>query len=170
MAIFDHTINFLAYLSGATIVLVTLLIFTDVTVRASFRGVSLPWVIEISEYLMIYITFLGTTWLLKREGHVKMDLVVNRLTPRNQAMLNAATSIIGLILCLTLTWFGALVTWDYFQRGVYRGFGLIRPPIFIFLAIIPVGSFLLSIQFVRRAYGYLIGRRAPILPEEVIEF
>ena len=43
-----------------------------------------PWIVEISSYLMLYITFLGTAWLQRKGGHVEVDLFTGRLKPRTR--------------------------------------------------------------------------------------
>jgi TRAP-type C4-dicarboxylate transport system permease small subunit len=103
--------------------------------------------------------FLTVSLTLKREGHVKMDLVLTRLRPGTQSILNIITSVIGIFICLVLTWYGTVVTWDYFQTGYYIG-TMLMPPKAPIMLIIPVGSFLLLIQFLRRAYSYLESWRA----------
>jgi TRAP-type C4-dicarboxylate transport system permease small subunit len=93
-------------------------------------------------------------WVLKIEGHVKIDLVVNRLNPRNQCLVNSITSILGAITCLVLLWYGTKVSWELFERGTITNTILELPSAPLF-AIVPIGSFLLFIQFLRRSYGYL---------------
>ena len=105
-------------------------------------------------HLLLYITFLGTAWLLKRDGHVKMDLLLTRLNSRVRNSLNIITSLVGAIICLTIACFGAWVTWDTLQMG-YKMSTALEPPQFLILFIIPLGTFLLFIQFLRRTHGYL---------------
>jgi len=152
-AIFDRTIDILAWLASGLLLFATLSICLDVIFRY-FLNRPLIWVLEISEYILLWITFLGAAWLLKIEGHVKVDIVLNQLKAKNQALLNTITSVTGAMMCLALTWYGVLATWDFFQRGHYDP-TILQPPTFILIAIIPAGSFLLFIQFLRRAYGNL---------------
>ncbi len=155
---FDHTINLGAYLAGGFVVFIMLTIVADVTSR-KLAGQSIPWVVQFSEYSLCYLTFLGAAWLLKREGHVKIDIVVSRLNPRNQALLNLVTSIVGAIVLLVVAGYGVITTWDLFQRGVYDPL-IIRVPKGPLVAVIPLGGFLLFIQFLRKAYGHLREWRA----------
>lgn len=151
--IFDGAIDFLALLAAVLLVFIMLGTVTEVTVRYLLGG-AIKWMMETVEYSLLFITFLATTWLLKTEGHVIMDVVLDRLKPRTQALTNMITSILGAIVCLVIAWYGVEVTWSNFQRGIVLG-TVLEPPIFIILSIIPVGSFLLFIQFLRRTYRYL---------------
>lgn len=152
--IFDRTIEYLAILAVALIILMMLNVGVGVFLRY-FLGYPTGWVIDVSEWSLVYITFLGTAWLLRGEGHVKMDIVLTRFGPRVQVWLGVITSTIGAIGCLLIAWYGAKVTWGLFQVGYTTDAVLIMPK-FIILGIIPVGGFLLFIQFLRRTYGYLV--------------
>ena len=82
-----------------------------------------------------------------------MELVLTRLSPKTQVILNIITSLLGAIVCLVAAWYGIQATWDNFQVGSMFG-TLLWTPKFIIMAIIPVGYSLLFIQFLRRSYGY----------------
>ncbi len=155
-AIFDRTLALLAILAGVVIIFIMLSVLTEIVMR-DFLNRPQTWVVELSEYALLWITFLGTAWLLKREGHVKMDMVLNRLNPGRQVVLNIITSVIGLIICLVTTWYGVQMTWSHFQRGIFEPTTVLDLPKAPIMVIIPIGFFLLSIQFLRRTYGY-VGR------------
>ena len=152
-SIFERTIGSLAFLGAITLAFTMLIVVYDVIMRYVLNRPS-AWVSEIVAYALLYLTFLGTAWVLKEEGHIKMDLVLNRLNPGTQVWLNIITSVIGAIICLVVTWYGIKVTWDHFQEGLYYA-GALELPKFITLAIIPIGTFLLFIQFLRRSYGFM---------------
>ena len=119
-----------------------------------FLGRGTVWVIEFSEYAILYMTFLGTAWLLAEDGHVEMDIVVNYLAPGTQRILKSATSVICAAVCLALAWSGTGVALDHLQRGLHQP-TLVAPPDFPLFAVIPTGFFLLSVQFIRRARNAL---------------
>ena len=150
---FDRSVGILAFLG---IVLVVFMIFgvsTDVILRYFFSR-PIHWMLEVTAYSLLWMTFLGVAWVLKGEGHVKVDLVLKRLNPKTQAMLTIITSLMGAIIFLVITWYGAKVTWEHLQTGYFLS-TLLRPPKWPILAIIPIGSFFLFIQFLRRAYAQL---------------
>ena len=153
VAIFDRTLDVSVILASALLAFTLLSICAEVVLRYFF-GSPLSWVVEISEMNLLYITFLAAAWVLRRKGHVKIDLLLNRLKPRTQALLGIIISIIGAIVFMFLIWYGAQVTWDNFLRGTYRSTVLEIPNAAV-LFIIPLGSFLLFIQFLRDGYGYL---------------
>lgn len=152
-AAFDKIINFLAYLSIGLLVFAWLSVCSEIVMRY-FLNRPLVWVVEISEYILLYITFLGAAWLLRNEGHVSVDIVPMLLGPRNEAMVNVITSILGATSCLVLTWYAGQSTWSHWQKGVFD-LKFLTLPMVLLLAPIPIGSFLLSIQFLRRTNAYL---------------
>ncbi len=155
--IFDRTIDILALLAAILLILIMLAVNGQVVSRY-FLGRMSGEVFEITTYSLLFITFLASAWLLREEGHIKMDLILNQLNPNHQALLNVITSILGVIICLAFTWYGVQVAWDQFQGGYYIVSEL-EPPRWPIVAIIPVGSFLLLVQFLRRMHGFLRGLR-----------
>ena len=65
--IFDSIMSSLYVLAGVLVIFVMLAVSFDVTMRY-FLGNPQGWVLTITEVMLLYITFLGTAWLLKRYG------------------------------------------------------------------------------------------------------
>jgi C4-dicarboxylate transporter DctQ subunit len=151
--IFDGILNVFALLSALLLAFIMLSICLEVVMRY-FLNRPLVWVIEMSEYALLYITFLGTAWLLRREGHVTVDVLLVRLNPKSQAALGLFSSIIGIAISLVLIWYGSEVTWDHYQRGIFKP-TVLQFPTAPILAIIPIGSMILAMQFIRRGYLFL---------------
>ena len=152
--IFDHAVDIAAVLGGIVLVLQTASVAGN-TMLSFFFNRWITGVESLTEFGILYLTFLSTAWLLKHERHVKVDIVTGALSPKVQAVLVVITSVAGVGICLIFTIFGAYVTWDHWVRGMTDYAKLGGFPIAIPLAIIPLGSFMLSIQFVKRAYGSL---------------
>lgn len=159
-SVFDWFVDWLAYLTGAIFIFIMIAVTVDVSSRKLF-GVPIQWVDEVTGYLLLYVTFLGATWLLKREGHVSVDVVVERLNQRTRLWLNMIISILIGALCLIMACSGVFATLDVYRRGVFT-VTILEVPLALLVAVIPLGFFLLFIQFLRRAYWYreiLQGRR-----------
>ena len=152
--ILDSVNNFLAYLGCALIVFIVLCIGADVFMRYFFNQ-PIQWATEVTEYIQSTLTFLVAAWVLKREGHVSLDGAINRLRPRYRAAINTITSILCAITCGVLCWYGGENTWYHFQNGTIIVARVLYPPMAPLIAVLPIGFFLFSIQFLRRAYGFL---------------
>ena len=149
--LFDSVNNFLAFLVGLILIYIMVSVCMEIVLR--YFGHPTIWVIEVAEYALLFIPFLGTAWLLREEGHVKMDLVLSQLSVRAQIFINIITSILAVIACLIMTWFSLQATWEHFQKG-WVSSTLLEVPLYLILVVIPVGYFLLSIQFVRRTHRF----------------
>lgn len=153
VGIFDRTIELFAVMGAVAIALIVIGICGEVGIR-SIWGQSHIEVVEVSTYLLFFLTFVAAAWVQRREGHVKMDLVLRLLKPRAQGMVNVIISILCAMVFLVITWVGAMVTQESFITQ-YRLATSVRPlewPVFI---VVPIGSFLLFVQFLRRFHKYL---------------
>ncbi len=155
LRLLDRTMEGLTFLAGLILVFIMISVCSDVILRTFFQMPQM-WVTEVTEVLLLYITFLAAGWLLRDEGHVRVDILLNRLTPRTVALFGIVSSLIGVFVSLVLTVFGFAVTLDYFRRGVYTPSAMEIPVSWILL-VIPVGSLFLFFQFIRRGLKNLTG-------------
>ncbi len=145
---FDFVLAAFAFLSGAILAFLMFAVCWDVIARA-VAGKPLEWVLEYTEYGLLYMCFLSTAWVLKNDRHVVSDLLLVALSRKAQAIFNAITSLIGGVVCLILTYVGWGVAWDKYVTGAYEPTTM-QPPDFPLYLVIPVGFLLLTIQFARR--------------------
>ena len=157
--IFDIVLDAGAALSGALLVAVMLLTSVKVFFRYGLRE-GLLGVDQISGTLLLYIAFLGAAWVLRREEHVTIDLLVTQLGPRTRRWLTFANSVIGALICLVVAYYGTVEAVTSWQRGILIP-AEIEIPRVINLGVIPLGCFLLSLQFMRRARRAFAGGAAP---------
>jgi len=153
VALFDRILNLLAFLAAALIAFMMLSVCFEVIMRYFFNRPT-SWVLETAEILLLYIAFLPAAWLLREEGHVRMDLVLVRLKPRHQAWVNMITSILAALVFSVIIWYGTQVTWDHFQTGEFEP-TLLKIPNAYFSVVIPVCSFFFFIQLLRRIRSYM---------------
>ena len=153
--LFDRLVTLGAILVGVILVILTLSVSYAVVVRSTL-GWTIKGALEWWEYSLVFVTFLGSAWVLKMEGHVSMDILVSRLKPRHQALISGSVSILGLITCVILTVYGVWATLHDFQTGqcLIAELKIYRFPL---IMVIPLGSFLLSGEFLRRALRYFKG-------------
>jgi TRAP-type C4-dicarboxylate transport system permease small subunit len=129
------------------------------------------WVVQFNEYALLWITFLGTAWLLSKDKHVSLPLVTQQLGERGKKVFALIHSIMGMGLCGVLCWFGAYTTYDHLIRKVIDVQPVDVPKGFILL-VIPLGFFLLTMQFFRKFIVLLTGKKTdgtgePVGPESL---
>lgn len=147
--VFDTLLDVGAALSGALLVAVMFLTSIKVFFRYGLRE-GLMGVDQISGTLLVYIAFLGAAWVLRREEHVTIDLLVTRLRPGPRRWLTCANSVVGALICLVVAVYGTVEAVTSWQRGILIP-AEIEIPRVINLGVIPLGAFLLCLQFMRRA-------------------
>ena len=159
--ILDRVIECFSYMARVFLVFTFLFVVIEVFMRY-FLNSSQPWTVDGTEYSMSFLTFLAAAWVLKKEGHVSMDVVVIRFNPRNQATIHAITSIIAALMCLLIIVFGVTGTWDHIQRGTTMIEKALEFPTASLIFIVPIGFVLLFIQFLRRSADYWKARGATL--------
>ncbi len=151
----DRIENAMAGLATLLLVGITGAVCLEVFMRYVINQ-PLVWVVELSEYALLYICFLGTAWALRNDNHVKVDIVLNTLPHRVRRVLGVISSLLGISIAAILLIWGTLATWEKFQSGAYNP-TVVEFPAWIVLICIPLGSFFLGIRFLRNLVEYAAG-------------
>lgn len=146
---FDWALRALMVLAGVLLIFLMFAVVWEVALRY-FVGRPTSWVIEISGYILVFIPFLVGPWLLRNEGHVKMDLLLNALPPNAQYIVNTVTSIVGSLACLILTYAGVKYVIDLVETKSKTPTPLMLPRAPI-ASIVFLGSILMAVEFLFRA-------------------
>jgi TRAP-type C4-dicarboxylate transport system permease small subunit len=125
-----------ALLLGASALAITL----DVVGRNVGLG-TLPWILEVSEYVLPLATFLVAPWLLYRNEHVRLDILLQRWPA-----LGHVTNAIGLAVCLVLVWYGVLTIRN--SGGMVLK-SVVFPEWWLYVPV-PICFGLLAVEFTRR--------------------
>lgn len=145
----------LAALGIALFVAVMLAVCAEVLMRYHFNR-PIAWVVELGEYALLWITFLGAPYVLRLGGHVRVDILLVRLSAAWRRRCGLASSASGALVSLVLLVFGANVTWTAFVRGSFKPTG-IDVPTWIVVSVIPIGGALLFLRFLRLFEEYRRG-------------
>ena len=138
----------LAVVAGTLLGALALLISLDIASRQT-AGFSMPWSLDVAEYLLYLITFLAAPWVLLSGGHITVDLVVARLAPPARRRADRCANAIGAVASLVLFWFACRVWWRSLSDGTHVYETFVFPEWWLFSAAPPV-FLLLATIFVRR--------------------
>ena len=145
--VLDKILAVLAVLSGLLLLFITFAIFY--TIFARFLNIPGPvWAVQFTEYALLWMTLLGTAWVLKQQRHVSVDLLTSRLSAQTKVYFNLAHGVMGIVVSGILCWYSTVVTWGQFQRGV-MDIQVLDMPKYLILIIIPIGFLFLVAQFLR---------------------
>jgi TRAP-type C4-dicarboxylate transport system permease small subunit len=128
-----------ALLLGASALAITL----DVLGRNVGLG-TVPWILEVSEYVLPLATFLVAPWLLYRNEHVRLDIVLQR-RPR----LGHLTNVLGLAVSGVLVVYGVRTILNSASQGAMVFKSVVFPEWWVYVPV-PLCFALLAIEFVRR--------------------
>lgn len=145
---FDWLNRFLAVIAGILLVLITVAVCVEIISR-SFFDISNPWLVELSEITLLYMTFLAAAWVLGKDGHVTLDLLLERISPGKAKVLHVVLSVIAAATCFIICYFGVFAVIDQYVNDI-REPTIMGPRTFWITAIVPFGLLLLGIQFLRR--------------------
>jgi len=145
--ILDRALAGMAVLAGLLLLFITFSISYSIFTR--FIGIQSPvWTVQFNEYSLLWMTFLGTAWVLSRRKHVSMDIITSRLKAPARRILDVVHSLMGVGVCGVLFWYSSRMTLNLFQRGV-TDVQAIDIPKYLILIVIPFGFLVLVIQFIR---------------------
>jgi TRAP-type C4-dicarboxylate transport system permease small subunit len=131
-----------AVLLGVSALAITL----DVVGRNMGLG-TLPWILEVSEYVLPLATFLVAPWLLYRNEHVRLDILLHV-----RPWLGHVTNVVGLAVCAVLVVYGVRTILNSAQQGAMVFKSVVFPEWWVY-APVPLCFGLLAIEFARRLAG-----------------
>ena len=145
--ILDRVSAGMAVMAGLLLLFMTFSISYSIFTRAlSFQ--SPVWTVQFNEYSLLWMTFLGSAWVLRRRKHVAVDVMTSRLGPKGRRIAEAVHSLLGIGVCGVLCWTTSLMTLNLFQRGVTDVQAMDMPK-YLVLMIIPAGFLVITAQFFR---------------------
>ena len=146
--LYDRLIDLAALLASLCVAFIALGVTADVAVRY-FAGGAIRWMLEVSEYLLFAMTFLGAPWVLREGAHTAVDIAVEALPEAGRRVCAVAANAIGLVTSAGLLWYGWLAAAASRATGTMIFKSVVFPEWWT-LALIPFCGALLAIEFVRR--------------------
>ena len=80
-------------------------VFLNVVARFVFRN-SIPWSPEVSRYIFIWITFLGTTIAIREKSHAKVDFLIERIQGKPKKILISLNLIVIIAIAILIFFTG----------------------------------------------------------------
>lgn len=154
---FDRLIDVMAASAGVILIFITAAVCYTIGMRYLFTKTTI-WIMQTTEYALLWIVFLATTWLLREGGHITTDLIYTHLNKKTKFTLDFIMFVIGGIACVVMVYFGIEYTRECIMKGITDVRGVTIPKWVIFI-IIPAGSILLAIQFFRMAWSKVVELR-----------
>ena len=163
----DRTLAVLekALLAGA-IILMAVNTIANVVARLGFSS-SLFFSEELNQFLIVLVTFVGTSAAARQGRHIRMSALTDMLPVKYRRMMFALIQVTTAIVLAALAWYAAV----YILR--VQGLGRVTPamqfPMWITLIWLPLGLGIASLQFVLAAIANLRSKEDAYLAQHVRE-
>lgn len=145
------------YLSGLAILLASLVTMHQVLVRY-FIGDSTIWQTELAIYLLLFATFVGSSYGLKKGAHVGVDVLIEKMSPKMKSYMKIVTSLLSLALVIVIAWKGWGM-WHHAYINNWTSETIWGPPLAYPYFTLPLGMTLLSLQFIVLIYEETLSLR-----------
>jgi len=145
---------------GALFIGAAVLIICDMVIERYVFNLTTIWQIDAVTYLTIAATFISSPYVLMTRGHVNVDILPLHLKPRARYVLALITSFIALAFCVALFFLCAAYWYEaYTERWLSNT--VWRARLWIPLLSMPVGLFLLVLQYIVDIICVITGRTSP---------
>lgn len=103
MKVIDSLSRWMTYVSAVVIILLMLLVVADVCGRYFFNN-PITGASELASLMMIIVVFPALAWAALTGKHVKVDLLMERFSPRVQIIVDCITMLAALGMYIVITW------------------------------------------------------------------
>jgi C4-dicarboxylate transporter DctQ subunit len=125
-----------------------------------FLGFSVRWSFELSEYILLYFTFLSAPYLIRVGGHATFDIFTSLARGRGLTVMTVTSLVLSFLICTMFTVAAFNLTVENYERNIILQNNLMTPR-YLLLAIIPIGSALMCSELLQRLLATLLGRELP---------
>jgi TRAP-type C4-dicarboxylate transport system permease small subunit len=126
----------------------TLMVCVDIVCRR-FGIASMPWLVEVIEYVLYGGTFLAAPWVLRQGEHVRVDLVLSSVPKQVAVRLEQIVDALGFFVSLVMCFYGLALLIDAYRANFIQYKNLAVPE-WILLTPLPIGCAMLAIEFMLR--------------------
>lgn len=157
MRVIDRLVYYLeAFLSAiAGLLILSMMVVIVLTIVS--RWLSLfptAWIIEVSEYMLLLLTFLVSPWVLRHDAHIRFDLVVAMSSVSFKRILFYLGNVVGVLVMLIILHYGIKITSNFMDRSLLM-INYLRLPKAPFMAVIPLSAALMAYEFLKNlVVGY----------------
>lgn len=152
--------SLLGYAAGLGILLMGLILFYEVVMRYFLNSPTI-WAQEVSIYIFMWTMLAGAAYTLHVDKHVRIDLLLMKLSPRTQKIMEFLTSIVGMVFSAFVTYQAYGMIAASFRYGKLSATPL-RVPLWIPQTSMLIGFALLTLEFLfitNRKYSEISGNK-----------
>lgn len=162
----DGLYTFSGALAGLFIVAITLVILVQIVSR--WMGLIVPSTDDLSGFFLAASSFLGLAYTLKKGGHIRVSLVIQRLSPSQRHGQELLVLVVGSSLAALMSWhLGYMVYESWVFEDVSVGY--LPIPLWIPQSSMALGMIIFNIALIDELIG-VIGGKTPCYQDHEDEF
>jgi len=142
--------NLYVCMAGMFLLLPLMLLTTGDVLGRKFLSKTIPGTFELSEYMLAVFILLGAAYTQQVKGHVGVDFIVNRLSPRIRILCKIITTFLSLFIIAILVWQGWVE--GIRERTVSD---MLRIPQSPFRLLVAIGGFLLWLELMIDLFDFI---------------
>jgi C4-dicarboxylate transporter DctQ subunit len=115
---------------------------------------AITWAEEVIVYIAVWAVMIAASQLVRRDGHVRPDLVLRLLRPGAQRWVEMFNCLVAIAFTFGMVWYG----WQVVDTALLldqRSSSDLQFPIWIYYAALPTGGLLMLIRYVLRLLRYV---------------
>ena len=134
-------LNLYVSMAGMSLLIPLMLLTTSDVIGRGFFRKPIPGSFELSEYMLAVFILLGAAYTQQVKGHVGVDFITSKLSPRLRAVCEIVTTVLSLFII-------AIVIWQGFLEGIRERTvsDMLRIPQYPFRLLVAIGGFLLWLE------------------------
>ncbi len=121
-----------------------------------FLDASVRWSFELSEYILLYFTFLSAPYLIRVGGHATFDIFTSLARGRLLMAMTVTSLVLSLVICAMFTVAAFNLTVENYERNIILQNNLMTPR-YLLLAVIPVGGALMCSELLQKLLAVVLG-------------
>lgn len=161
-------LDFIYLASGilSALFLLALLLIIVAAMLTRFLGIGFPGATDYAGYMMAGASFLAFAYTLNKGGHVRVSLLLGRLTGRARYVGELICHILASILSTVIAWHAInMVYWSYLLGDVSQGQDASK--LWVVQSPVAIGAVILAICFIDNLLTMLVRKRDNIIAEIV---
>ena len=134
------------FVACVAVSIMAVLVFVNVIARYVF-GDSLAVSDELSTYLFVLMSFMGTAIAARRKAHLGLSIITDRVSPRARMIINEVMYAISALFCLLIVIFGVQMVISQYQMG--QETATMQWPEWIYGSFVPIGAAFAMLAFLQ---------------------
>ena len=116
---------------------------------------AITWAEEVIVYIAVWAVMIAASALVRRDGHVRPDLVLRLLKPQVQRWVEMFNCLVAIAFTFGMVWYG----WEVVSTAILldqRSSSDLQFPIWIYYTALPAGGALMLMRYIVRLIRYAV--------------